>query len=135
MDQAAVVRELREAEQAVAIGWRGASAAERPAAALRDLLQELRSKEDRKYEAQFTLTDRMSQILFLSLCERYGLTAVHRKGQRSTTFVARGPATFVEKIFWPLLQKQIALIMPRADAWLAGIVEECIRDDVAGDAE
>jgi hypothetical protein len=134
MDQAAVVRDIREAEKAAAIGWRGAPAADKPVAALRELLQELRRTEDPKYESSFTLKDRMSQIVFLALCARYGLTAVRRKGERSTTFMARGPETFVEKVFWPLLQKHIAAITPRADAWLAGIVEECIHDDVAPDS-
>jgi hypothetical protein len=60
MDQAAVVRDIREAEKAAAIGWRGAPAADKPVAALRELLQELRRTEDPKYEASFTLKDRMS---------------------------------------------------------------------------
>jgi hypothetical protein len=89
MDQAAVVRDIREAEKAAAIGWRGAPAAEKPVAALRELLQELGRTEDPKYESSFTLKDRMSQIVFLALCARYGLTAVRRKGQRSTTVSMR----------------------------------------------
>lgn len=130
MDQAAVVRELREAERAVAIGWRGAAGVERPAATLREVLQELASKENPNCEVPFTLRDRVSQILFLSLCERYGLPVIRRKGQRSTTFVARGPETFIDKIFWPLMQKQLRALVARSDAWLAGIIEECIRDDL-----
>jgi hypothetical protein len=133
MEREGVIQRWREAERELVIGWCGAAAIERPAAALRELVAKQRASEGGDYELSLTGSVRVSQILVLALCERYGLRAYQRKGQRRSTFIVQGPKTFVEKVFMPILDRGLPAVVAGIDAWLHVVVEACILDDVPED--
>lgn len=133
MDREKVIERWREVERELAIGWCGASAAERPGQALRELAAQQR-ESDGVEEASFTGLDRVSKILALSLCRRYGLRALRHAGQRRTTIMVEAPATFVAKVFWPLLDRGGQAVTDGVDSWLAGVIQACIYDDVPDDS-
>lgn len=134
MDREKVIERWREIERELAIDWCGASAAERPGHALRKLAAQQQEAEGVE-EASLTQLDRVSKILALSLCKRYGLRALRHAGQRRTTVVVEGPATFVAKVFWPLLDRGGQAVTDGVDSWLGGVVQACIYDDVPDDEE
>ncbi len=65
------------------------------------------------------------------MSERYGLRVFRRRRQRNSTFVLQGPEKFVEDVFWPLFEKNVRALVVGMDGWLHGVIEVCIRDDVA----
>jgi hypothetical protein len=130
MEREGVIQKWREAERELVIGWCGAGAVERPGAALRELAAKQRASEGRGYELSLTGSDRVGQILLLALCERYGLRAFQRKGQRRSTFVVQGPRTFVEKVFMPIFDRGLDAVRAGVDTWLHVVVEACLLDDV-----
>lgn len=118
MEQEDVVRELRKNEQVVAAQWCGPAGARQPLAELHKLRDELKQKEGNDYELTLTGLERQSQVVALMLCERYGLRAFRRKGQRKTTLIVRGPKRFVEDAFWPVFETHMRVIIRAGDAWL-----------------
>ena len=89
-------------------------------------------REGRISEAEYL--DRVSKILALSLCRRYGLRPLRHAGQRRTTIMVEAPATFVAKVFWPLLDRGGQAVTDGVDSWLAGVIQACIYDDVPDDS-
>lgn len=118
MDQEHVVRELRKNEQVVAAQWRGPAGSRHPLPELHKLRDELQQKEGNHYELTLTSLERQSQVVALMLCERYGLHAFRRKGQRKTTLIVRGPKRFVEEAFWPVFESHMRVLIRAGDAWL-----------------
>lgn len=129
MDRDGVVLALKEGEKTAAIKWRGSAGAARPLTALRELVEELRQSEGATYELKATGLDRTSQIMLLTLCGRYGLRAIHRKGQRHNTVVLQGPETFLEEVLWPLFNKQTKFVVQGLDAWLHDILTTALVDE------
>jgi hypothetical protein len=126
VDETAVVQAIRDAERAAAVGWRGAKAGDNPCVALRRLAAELRDSEGGSYELTASGLDRSAQILLLTLCGRYGLRALRRKGQRHNTVVLQGSETFLEKVLWPMFTKQLDAMVPAIDAWLHGVLSAAL---------
>jgi len=91
-----------------------------------ELLEELRRREGDDYELRATSLDRVALVLLLTLCGRYGLRAVRRKGQRHNTVVLVGPETFLEKVLWPMYEHHTKAVVRGLDAWLHGVLSEAL---------
>ena len=127
-----MARALAEAERAAAIGWCGAAAEHAPVAALRRLVVQLRESEGGAYELTASGLDRTAQILLLTLCGRYEVRSIQKKGQRRNTLVLVGPETFLEKVLWPMFAKQMKAVVSGVDAWLHDALTAGLPDELGG---
>jgi len=130
MDRDEVITQWREIEREYVVGWCGASNVERPAAALRALLEKQRALEGGDYQGGFTSLQDHQLFVVLWLCKRYGLRTYREKGQKRGTVMVAGPETFVRKVFYPIVERGLRVITQGVDAWMRGFVEACIRDDL-----
>jgi len=130
MDREAVLRELREAEERVAVGWTGARGQADPPGALRELLDKERSSPGASVQVRARMEGPLMSAIFLSLCRRYGLEPYRNPGQKKTTYMLEGPETFVQEVFWPLFNACDAIIRKPAHRWVAGVLAD-FGDEVA----
>lgn len=75
-------------------------AAEQAIERIKSRVDELKSRETEK-EYKFSLRDAWSQMLFVALSRRYGLTPYRYTRQRRSTIMLRVPASFVDQTLWP----------------------------------
>lgn len=124
MDREALLQRLREAEERMATGWTGARGQTDPAGALRALLETERSGPHESVEVTVRLHERHMRVVFMTLCRRYGLEPYREPRQRRTSFNLKAPATFLEKVFWPLFNTCEQLIRQEVDRWVMDLIAE-----------
>ena len=124
MDREGLLRQLREAEERMAIGWVGARGQADAALALRELLKEERSRPHESVEVTVRLHERHMRLVFVTLCRRYGLEPCREPRQRLTSFNLKAPATFLEKVFWPLFNTCEELVRKEVDRWMIDLIAE-----------
>jgi len=87
MDLDGLLRRLREEEERTAVGWAGALGEEDPAAALREVLRQERSRPHATIKAKVRMEDPQARLLFVTLCKRYGLRVYRGPRQRRGTYM------------------------------------------------
>lgn len=124
MDREALLRGLREAEERMAVGWAGARGQRDAAAALREVLEKERSGPHESVEVTVRLHERHMRLVFMTLCRRYGLEPYREPRQRRTSFNLKAPATFLDKVFWPLFKTCEEMVRREVDKWVIDLIHE-----------
>ncbi len=124
MDREVLLRQLREAEEQIAVAWAGRRGQSDPAGALRALLDKERSTGRESVEVTIKLHDRHMRLVFMTLCQRYGLAPYREPRQRRTSFMLKAPATFLEQVFWPLFRTCDELVRQEVDRWVLDLTAE-----------
>jgi len=128
MDREAVERALRDVERETAVGWCGASAADDPVTRLRALMREMEQEDGGGYELTVPSLSRPSHTLLVRLSRRYGLTPMRRKGQRRNTVILVGSRTFLDKVLWPMFEKQSRILVEGADCWVGSVLDAALEN-------
>lgn len=124
MDQATVLKRLREEEERVATGWVGRKGQEDPPGALRELLAQQQQAGHAKLVVKVQQEDPYMRAFFMTLCHRYGLQPFREPRQRRTTMMLEAPEPFLQDVFWPLYQKCTAIMQGALAEWYYGITDE-----------
>jgi hypothetical protein len=131
VDERTLVEKLRRIE---ALFAGATTAGERDAAAgARERIQQrltASTHTDPPREYRFSLADPWARKLFIALLRRYGIRPYRYKRQRSTTVMARVPASFVDDTLWPEFQE----LAKTLTQYLAEVTDRVIRDGIDGDA-
>lgn len=128
VDAIEVGRAWQEIEREVAVARCGEDAAKGPREALLELKAKLGGSEGDTYTTKLTGWQAIGQRLTVALAERYGLMVFRYKGQRRGTIMLRGPETFVEEIFMPLMEQLNVLVVRQVDAWLTEVIDTSVSD-------
>lgn len=122
MDHEAVLQRLREEEERTAIGWAGARGQEDQAAAIRELLERERSEPHSSITVKISMEDRHMRPVFVTLCRRYGLKPYREPRQRRSTYMLKGPETFVQEVLLPLFNACEEIVRVEVNRWLLGLM-------------
>ncbi len=130
MDEARLLEKLRLIE---ALHAGATSDGERNAAELARarILERLRAveREDPPVEYKFSLADRWTRKVFVSLLRRYGIRPYRYSRQRHTTVMARVPKRFVDETLWPEFQE----ISSTLQLYLAEVTDRVVQQVISQD--
>lgn len=124
MDQATVLRRLREEEERIATGWVGRQGQEDPAGALRELLAKQLASGAPRVEVKVRQEDPYLRAFFMTLSHRYGLRPFRKPRQQRANLMLEVPEPFLQDVFWPLYEACAALVQGGLSAWYYGLVDE-----------
>jgi hypothetical protein len=117
MDEDALVRRLDELERMVAgSGPMGGEACRAELAA--------RRKSEPDSEFRLSLPTPTSQLVFLTLCRRYGLQPYRASKQRKSTISVRAPQGFVYDVLQPRVEAMVVEIEEATVAAVGRIMEK-----------
>ena len=130
MDEARLLEKLRliEALHAGATSDGERNAAELARARILERLREVES-EDPPVEYKFSLADRWTRKVFISLLRRYGIRPYRYSRQRHTTVMARVPKRFVDETLWPEFQE----ISSTLQLYLAEVTDRIVQQVISQD--
>ena len=131
MDDADLRAKLRKIEALFAGAKTPGEKAAAGAAAER-IKARLREAESREaaVEFKYSLPDPWSRQLFIALARRYGLRPYRYPRMKSQTVMLRGPASFLDGVFWPEFQQLDAALA----AYISEVTDKVIREEVYGES-
>jgi len=132
VDQATVLRRLREEEERIATGWVGRKGQEDPAGALRELLAKQLASGVPRVEVRVRQEDPYLRAFFMTLSHRYGLQPFRKPRQRRENLTLEAPEPFLQDVLWPLYQACTALLQGGLSTY--GLVDD-FRDEGQPSAE
>jgi hypothetical protein len=124
MDEDALVRQLNEIDRMVTTGRPGSEAWQTELAECR--------RQEQDNEFRLSLPTPTSQLVFLTLCRRYGLKAYRESKQRKSTLSVRAPNDFMYAVLKPRVEAMVmaveeatvAAVRRVMENWSAQIVEQ-----------
>ena len=81
-------------------------------------------------ECKYSIPDPWSRQLFVALARRYGLRPYRYPRMQRQTIMLRGPASFLDRVFWPQFEQIDAALTD----YIAEVTDKVIREEVFGES-